>query len=95
MLSDPEASETKSFRGPSENPTDSELIDRLERDIQGNPLVLWDGSGEFPGRTSRLRGLSLVGGRTLRQALAVLGPTGLARLEADTESGNGGSKEKT
>ena len=56
---------------PGARPSDTQLLDALERFVQEEPLVLWDGIGRFPG--GRLSGLSVCDGhRTLRQALEVL-----------------------
>lgn len=49
--------------------TDTELLDVLEAEIKERPLMLWDGVGDFPGGP---RGLSLIGGRSLRRALEVI-----------------------
>lgn len=54
-------------------PTDTEMLDALEKLVQECPLVLWGAAGtphDFREAKQQANGLSLLGGRrTLREAL--------------------------
>lgn len=47
--------------------TDTERLNSLETFVREQPLLLWDGNGDFPG--GRSRGLSLRQGKNLRRAI--------------------------